>query len=506
VRYGFVIDQRRCIGCHACTVACKEENQVPLGVFRTWVKYVERGRFPDTRRYFSVLRCNHCDRPPCVTICPTGALYRRPDGIVDLDSARCIGCKACMQACPYDALYLDPASQTAAKCHYCAHRIEVGLEPACAVVCPVQAIVAGDLDDPASRIARLVAAEPIQVRKADEGTQPKVFYVGGDAASLSPGLQPPATDYMWAERPAEELSLLALAGEAGADGARPRPVYDVPHRPRPWGRRVSGYLWTKSVAAGTLLAASLGAAAGRTEGSALTGVAAPLLALLFLVATAALLVADLTQPARAHLILLKPNRRSWLVWGSWILIAYGAVATVWLLAGLAGSDWTAGGWLPRVTLLLAAAAAGYSAFLFGQAEGRDFWQSPIVLPQLVVAALVAGAASLIVLAAVAHLPTPDLDLLATMLGAGLVLEALLLLADVTACGGDTDRARAARLLTRGSLAGRFWNGVVLTGVAAPLALLAHGGAGTFIGALLALTGLWIYEDLWVRVGQAVPLS
>jgi len=134
MRYGFVIDQRKCIGCHACTVACKEENQVPLGVNRTWVKYIEKGTFPDTRRYFSVMRCNHCDNAPCVTICPTVALYRRPDGIVDFDGERCIGCKSCMQACPYDALYIDPETQTAAKCHYCAHRVEVGLEPACVIV------------------------------------------------------------------------------------------------------------------------------------------------------------------------------------------------------------------------------------------------------------------------------------------------------------------------------------------------------------------------------------
>ncbi len=149
MRYGFVIDQTRCIGCHACTVACKEENRVPLGTSRTWVKYVEKGEFPNTRRHFAVLRCNHCDNAPCVTICPTVALYRRADGIVDFDRDRCIGCKSCMQACPYDALYIDPETQTAAKCHYCAHRVEVGLEPACVIVCPVRAILAGDLDDPA---------------------------------------------------------------------------------------------------------------------------------------------------------------------------------------------------------------------------------------------------------------------------------------------------------------------------------------------------------------------
>ena len=161
MRYGFVIDQDRCIGCHACTVACKAEHDIPIGVNRTWVKYIEKGEFPNSRRYFLVNRCNHCDDAPCVTICPTKALYKREDGIVDFDSSRCIGCKSCMQACPYDALYIDPYSQTAAKCNYCAHRTEVGIEPACVVVCPVHAIIAGDLHNPDSEIARIVAREPV---------------------------------------------------------------------------------------------------------------------------------------------------------------------------------------------------------------------------------------------------------------------------------------------------------------------------------------------------------
>jgi len=135
-KYAFVIDQRKCIGCHACTVACKAEHDVPIGVNRTWVKYIEKGEFPNSRRYFLVNRCNHCTDAPCVAICPTKALFKRADGIVDFDSNRCIGCKSCMQACPYDALYIDPNSHTAAKCNYCVHRTEVGLEPACVVVCP----------------------------------------------------------------------------------------------------------------------------------------------------------------------------------------------------------------------------------------------------------------------------------------------------------------------------------------------------------------------------------
>jgi Fe-S-cluster-containing dehydrogenase component len=165
MRYGFAIDQRTCIGwtcigCHACTVACKTEHEIPLGQFRTWVKYVEEGEYPATTRDFAVLRCNHCTDAPCVEICPTKALFKRDDGIVDFDSSRCIGCKSCMQGCPYDAIYIDEDTHTAAKCNFCAHRIDQGLEPACVVVCPTHSIWVGDLDDPGSGIAELLTSSP----------------------------------------------------------------------------------------------------------------------------------------------------------------------------------------------------------------------------------------------------------------------------------------------------------------------------------------------------------
>ncbi|MFT7464450.1 MAG: Fe-S-cluster-containing dehydrogenase component, partial [Pseudohongiellaceae bacterium] len=113
MQLGFVLDNSRCIGCHACTVACKSENDVPLGDFRTWVKYTEQGSWPDVSRAFTVLRCNQCTDAPCVTICPVTAIEKRPDGIVDLDKDICVGCKACIQACPYDAIFLDEGTGTA---------------------------------------------------------------------------------------------------------------------------------------------------------------------------------------------------------------------------------------------------------------------------------------------------------------------------------------------------------------------------------------------------------
>jgi Fe-S-cluster-containing dehydrogenase component/formate-dependent nitrite reductase membrane component NrfD len=525
VRYGFVIDHRKCIGCHACTVACKEENRVPVGSFRTWVKYVEKGTFPDTRRYFSVLRCNHCDDAPCVTICPTVALYRRSDGIVDFDNRRCIGCKSCMQACPYDALYIDPATNTAAKCHYCAHRVEVGLEPACVIVCPERAIIAGDLDDPRTEIARMVARENVEVRKAEQGTRPKVFYVGADSSALTPPLQRPATSYLWAQRPAEEADLMrmvaAVQGQGpGGDGALSRPVYDAPHAVRPWGWRVSAYLWTKSIAAGALLVAAL---AGSGWLGSLRAIVAPAISLAFLLLTLILLIVDLKRPDRFAYILLKPNWRSWLVWGAWILMAFGGVGAVWLLHGLRGEPPSFS--LTALVIVLALATAGYSAFLFGQAEGRDFWQSPLVLPHLIAAALVAGSAVLL-LASFAlpdALPTdvPGLDQyqiewqargrLAWGLWLSLLLHGALLLIELTSRHPVQDVAVAARLLTRGAYRARFWGGVVLAGTVLPMiglfaGALVDGPSLTALAALLALAGLWLWEDLWVKAGQSVPLS
>jgi Fe-S-cluster-containing dehydrogenase component/formate-dependent nitrite reductase membrane component NrfD len=501
-------------------VACKEENQVPLGVNRTWVKYIEKGVFPDTRRYFSVMRCNHCDNAPCVTICPTVALYRRADGIVDFDGERCIGCKSCMQACPYDALYIDPETKTAAKCHYCAHRVEAGLEPACVVVCPVQAIIPGDLDDPQSPIARLVASQQTQVRKPEQGTRPKLYYLGADAAALTPDMQECRGGYAFsqvARIPSPGQPNRAVARAAGpapavaGDGidllALARTVYDVAHLERPWGWKVSAYLWTKSIAAGAFLVASLGLVAGLLTADALIGLAVPVIGLAFLLLTSLLLVFDLKRPDRFLYLVLKPNPRSWLVLGGFILFAAGLLGLFWLLAGLV-SNLVALQLLTWPMAPVAAATAGYSAFLFGQAEGRDFWQSPLLLPHLLVAALVAGSASLLLAARALGSAAIISDGLGLVLWGSLVVSALVLVAELFTAHGTQDAARAARLLTRGPLRVPLWGGVVIGGIALPLVLLLSASVpfGSELAAALALAGLWLWEELWIRAGQMNPLS
>jgi len=369
MRWGFVLDQAACIGCHACTVGCKQENDVPLGAFRTWVKWIEHGQFPDTRRAAAVLRCNHCEDAPCVAICPTVALFKRADGIVDLDALRCIGCASCMQACPYDAIHIDPRAGTAAKCHFCAHRLEVDLAPACVAVCPEQAIKVVDLDDP--EVARELGERGAVARKPGRGTRPQTFYLGADPAALDP----------LAVDGARTLSHAEVPDPVPAPGtAEARAVYDVP-KARPWGGRITAYLVTKALAAGALLCA-----AGSAWSDTLDGRVFGVLSLVFLGATVLLLIGDLHQPRRFHFLLTKGNRRSWLVRGGWILGAHGLLSLPWV-AGFGGDV------LAVVCVPLALATAGYTALLFRQARGRELWCEDRLLPfQLLAQALAAASA------------------------------------------------------------------------------------------------------------------
>ena len=508
-RLGFALLSDSCIGCHACTVACKSEHDVPLGVNRTWLKYIETGEFPNTGRSFSVMRCNHCDDAPCIEICPTTALYRAPNGVVDFDDDRCIGCKSCMNACPYDALYINPATNTANKCNFCNHRVEVGLEPACVVVCPTHAIVTGDLDDPTSEIARIVGRDQVAVRAPEQGTNPKVFYRGVDQAALDPTRTAIRTDGMiWADTTPDHPTLTPTMEEHAGPGVVGRTAYTTAH-PMTWKAKVSGYLVTKAIAAGLMLMAALLVTLGHADDRAAVGITPPVVAGLFTAITGVLLVADLKQPRRFLYILTRPNTSSWLVRGAWILGAFAATVAAWGLFGIADT----GGGIEVLALpaaLLAAAVAGYTAFLFGQCEGRDLWQTPLLLPTLLAQAVVAGGAAYGLLDLVLAVPEPKAIHIA-FLGA---LGALtLLIATELVSSGSRNVELAPVEMTRGRYAGQFWFGGVLTGLVVPALLLALGLAVDDLGpwpaalaGVAALSGLFAYEDAFVRAGQSVPLS
>ena len=498
-KWAKVIDHTRCIGCHACTTACKSENQVPVGVTRTYVKYVDVGVFPAARRAFQVTRCNQCENAPCVTACPTAAMHRRPDGIVDFDKSICIGCKACIAACPYDAIFINPEDHSAEKCNFCAHRLDVGLEPACVVVCPTEAIMVGDMRDPLSRISSYIQQDAVVVRRPEKETRPKLFYKGAHQATLDPlaARRPDGGLFMWSEQ--GDVPHQVTAGHPGGGNSSAAAVvsYDVPHR-APWDWRVSLYTWTKSIAAGAFLVpALLGAVGAMSWESPLWRWAMPVMAGAFLALTGLLLIWDLEHPKRFLYVLLKPQPRSWLVRGGFIITGYGAVLAL-LFAGNFVPLGGAGRWLVVAGVPLAAMTSIYTAFLFAQAKARDLWQSPLLPPHLAVQATMAGAGALI---PVAMSMEPELVApLAWVLSGSTVAHLLMVLGETTLTHVTAHARLALHEMTRGKYAAFFWGAVVFgtLSLVAPWAPLP--------GALLGLLGLLAFEHAYVQAGQAVPLA
>jgi len=176
-RLAMVIDTRKCVGCMDCVVACKTENDVPEGYNRDWITQRLQGSFPTLSLEIRSERCNHCDDPPCVSCCPTGASHVHPFGAVVLvNEDECIGCKACVASCPYDARFIHPKGY-ADKCTFCIHRVEEGLQPACVAVCPTRCMYFGDLDDPQSEVSRLLASRKHHSLLPEAGTKPRIFYL-----------------------------------------------------------------------------------------------------------------------------------------------------------------------------------------------------------------------------------------------------------------------------------------------------------------------------------------
>ena len=197
------IDLHRCIGCTPCALACKMQNNVPDGMLwnRVLTEGCERfdsaeGTYPNLSRTYLPLACQHCENPACERVCPTGATYKDDKGRVEIDYDKCIGCRMCMAACPYNARtfnWNDPVRATGAgygdarvpertrgvmeKCTLCKERTDEGDEPMCVRCCPADARIFGDLDDPDSAVSRLRRDQGAEVLLEDKGTRPQVFYV-----------------------------------------------------------------------------------------------------------------------------------------------------------------------------------------------------------------------------------------------------------------------------------------------------------------------------------------
>jgi formate-dependent nitrite reductase membrane component NrfD/ferredoxin len=511
-------------------------------------------------------------------------MFRRPDGIVDFDTSRCIGCKACLQACPYDAIYIDPEEHVAEKCNFCAHRVDRGLLPACVVVCPTESLTFGDLDDPDSRASRLVSNRPTTVRRPEQGTGPKAFYLGASDAALDPAVPVHEASYMWSDRRhggakdhtaatagwrtttdevdlltiarangaprttraplpmlgPDALALMALKGPGapggvamapsasasgigfGATGGgrtdrapaalrmpKARVAYDVFH-PRPWGWKVALYLWTKGIGAGAFGLLFLAVALGAVAPSQAVRLAIAFISLAAVGLTALLLVWDLKRPERFLSILYRPQWRSWLTIGAFVLIGYSGLLGLWFLGTWLGVDeatLTALGW---PTVALAAMAALYTAFLLGQCEARDLWQSPAVIVVLLAQATILGAACLLAVGVLSSAPASVVEVGRIALVAGaLVNAAALILGEAVASHPTTNARAAAHLLVRGPYRTNFWLGGVIAAGFVPVAVaLAAPVAGpVLVGAgVVAAAGLLWYELGFIAAGQAVPIS
>jgi Fe-S-cluster-containing hydrogenase component 2/formate-dependent nitrite reductase membrane component NrfD len=501
------------------------------------------------RRSFQVTRCNHCANPPCVRICPVTAMYQRHDGIVEFDPDVCIGCKACMQACPYDAIYVDPDTGSIAKCHYCAHRVEVGIEPACVVVCPEHAIIAGDLDDPRSEISRTVATNKVTVRRPEQGTAPKLFYIGGADAALHPtatGTKP--TAFAWSDvvgphggdgrageaprRPAarRRSSSGTPIRTPGAQGVpSPGPImigegrmaeqmvqvtWNAQHRIA-WHWPVPAYLVTKGIATGIFMLLGLGWLLGGFPFAQAAFLGGGFLSIFFTLLTTALLVYDLEHPTRFLRILLRPQPGSWLVRGAFLLVAFSTVSGLWWVIEIAALRTLVPMVLAEairepvfwIGVPLALGAAVYTAFLFGQAEGRDLWQNGLLPSHLVVQAAVSGAGALLAMHWVWPVEASVIAVVRPVFIAAVAVDLLLLVGEVWMPHASDTAARAAHEITQGRYRGRFWLAAIGLGHLVPLALVfVPGPWGAGLAGLAAIAGLYAYEYCFVMAPQEVPNS
>jgi len=383
------------------------------------------------------------------------------------------------------------------------------MQPACVVACPEQAIVAGDIDDPASEISRLIDQEPVTVRRPEKQTRPKLFYVGAKEAAIVPGQARNVGTYLFATVNTE-ARLVPLPAERGSSRGPTVPAivsYDVEHL-RPWNWQVPAYFWTKSVSTGILALPALALAAeGLSIGRRLETVLG-LTGVVFLALTVVLLISDLSRPGRFLHVLIRPQPRSWVARGAFLLLAYGVLCTCFFLSSWAGAGGVASVLLwPTVAAGLLAAV--YTAFLFGQCKGRDLWQTRL-LPLHLVAQWVLASSAVLTLLPGSLGVTPRLRHVAVVgLALGLLAHGLMVLGELAMPHATDAARRAASIVTRGSLRDTFWIGAIGAGWLLPAALLVANRSSPLVAGIAgagALVGLLAFEWCFVMAAQGVANS
>jgi formate-dependent nitrite reductase membrane component NrfD len=397
----------------------------------------------------------------------------------------------------------------------------MGLEPACVVVCPTQAILVGDMNDESSYVAQIINREAVAVRRPEKETLPKLFYKGAHQATLDPlaARRPEGGLFMWSEQ--QEGPSLVVSGNPTFNNSSAAALlsYDVAHS-IPWDWRVSLYTWTKGIAAGVYLVASLLVLFGFLKTDSVTWLwVTPVISGLFLALTGGLLLWDLEHPERFYLIFTRPQWRSWLVKGAFIIAGYTLVLAIHFIASWAGSR-SLQRWLLIPGIPLSVLTAVYTAYLFAQAKARDMWQNPLLPPHLLVQALLLGSAVLLPIAVwfqgpvtsdglIAATPLAVLGLLWTLAVSSLV-HLLMIWGEVSLTHATAHARLAVWEMVWGRYRNDFWFGTILSligGLVPWLAILGFVSVSVGVGAApMALIGLMLYENAYVQAGQSVPLA
>jgi formate-dependent nitrite reductase membrane component NrfD len=421
----------------------------------------------------------------------------------------------------------------------------VGLEPACVVVCPEHAIVAGDMNDPASEISHVLATAQATVRKPEQGTGPKLFYINGNDWSLHPTASPTSDSYMWADKVTEQntstyaLPVIQAPTKTSISGTpirtpqeQGRPLngpiqiggrvaeqmvqtaYNAQHKIQ-WHWELPLYLVTKNIAGGLFMLLSLGAIFNFFPFDSTSFLAAGFTSMLFTLITVILLIKDLSRPERFLNILLRPQWKSWVAGGAFILIGFTAIAGLWWL--IEGA--TMLGWLTNsvafsirplaawITLPLALFSVIYSAFLLGQAEGRDMWQTPLLPFQLLSQSFMVASGVFLILGLFVELSTALFSFLTNVFIASLVINLIFTLVSKFAMPFASEVAMlASREMSHGRYRNHFWWGGVGLGHVIPFGIILIAPSTAPIAALAVVVGLFFYEYAFVMAPQHIPNS